>query len=105
MGGVYLSATLLQFLTAAILIWSISLLQIRGRRLSGLTSTWIGLVMITPLIIMSIVGIISWIKSGTTVALPFTPPDTTMLQRSALDFCCHVELYGLGVTLPLQGMR
>jgi amino acid transporter len=98
-GGVYLSASLLQFLTAALLIWSISLLQIRGSRLSGLTSTWIGLVMITPLIIMSIIGIYSWIKSGTTVALPFTPPDTTII--AALSTGLFVAMWNyMGWELP-----
>jgi amino acid transporter len=98
-GGIYLDPNLLQFLTAALLIWAISLLQIRGTRLSGLTSTWIGIVMITPLIIMSIVGFYSWIKSGTTVALPFTPPDTTIV--AALSTGIFVAMWNyMGWELP-----
>jgi amino acid transporter len=64
-----------------------------------LTSTWIGLVMITPLIIMSIIGIYSWIKSGTTVALPFTPPDTTII--AALSTGLFVAMWNyMGWELP-----
>jgi amino acid transporter len=72
-GGMELSASFLQWLVAVILIWLISLLQIRGARLSGLFTDWLGIVMIIPLIIMAILGIYGWIRSGQTIALPFLP--------------------------------
>jgi len=72
-GGVEVSAGFLQWLVAAALIWLISALQIRGARLSGLFTDWLGIVMIIPLILMTILGIIAWIRSGQTVSLPFLP--------------------------------
>jgi len=60
----------LSWLVALVLIWAISALNIRGARLSGLFTDWLGLVMMAPLVFMSIVGIYSWIKSGTTPHLP-----------------------------------
>jgi amino acid transporter len=98
-GGVYISANVLQFLTAALLIWAISLLQVRGAKLTALTSTWIGIAMIIPLIIMSIVGIYSWIKSGTTVSLPFIPPNSTVI--AALSTGIFVAMWNyMGWELP-----
>ena len=49
-GGVEFSAGLLSFLVASVLIWLISLLQMRGARLAGLTASWFGVVMLIPLI-------------------------------------------------------
>ena len=56
-GGVELSASLLSWLVAIVLIWAISALQIRGARLAGLTTNWLGLLMLLPLIAMSLLGI------------------------------------------------
>ena len=72
-GGIEISSTVLSFLVAIILIWSVSYLTVRGARLSGLTTTWIGAILMVPLLIMSVMGIIVWIKSGTTIKLPFLP--------------------------------
>jgi len=72
-GGVFVSSTWLSFLVAAVLIWSVSALTIRGARLSGLTTNWLGLVMLLPLLVMSIIGLIVWIRGGTTIDLPFLP--------------------------------
>ena len=69
--GVYFSSDLLSWLVAAVLIIVISLLNVRGARLSGLMTNWLGLAMIIPLVIMSGFGIYSWIASGTTPHLPF----------------------------------
>jgi amino acid transporter len=38
-----------------------------------LFTDWLGIVMIIPLILMTILGIIAWIRSGQTVSLPFLP--------------------------------
>jgi amino acid transporter len=72
-GGVFISSTWLSFLVAVVLIWGVSYLNMRGARLSGLTTNWLGAVMMVPLILMSILGLISWIKSGVTISLPFLP--------------------------------
>jgi amino acid transporter len=72
-GGVFISSTWLSFLVAVILIWVVSYLNVRGARISGLTTNWLGAVMLVPLVIMSILGIVSWIKSGVTISLPFLP--------------------------------
>ena len=69
--GIEFSADLLSWLVAALLIVSISLLNMRGARLSGLTTNWLGIFMIIPLVIMSGFGIYAWIASGTTPHLPF----------------------------------
>ncbi len=45
----------------------------RGARLSGLTTNWLGAIMLLPLILMSILGFYAWIKGGETVSLPFLP--------------------------------
>lgn len=99
LGNVFLSANLLQFIVAAVLIWVISALQIRGARLSGLTSSWLGLVMIIPLVIMTIVGFYTWITGGTKVDLPFMPPDTTVI--AALSTGLFVAMWNfMGWELP-----
>jgi amino acid transporter len=72
-GGVFVSSTWLSFGVAVILIWSVSVLNLRGARLSGLTTNWLGAVMLLPLLGMSIIGLVAWIKSGTTIHLPFLP--------------------------------
>jgi amino acid transporter len=72
-GGIEFSATFLSWVLAAVLIWGISYLNMRGARLAGLTTNWLGLIMIIPLILMSIVGIYNWIKGGTPAGIPFLP--------------------------------
>jgi amino acid transporter len=72
-GGVFVDSTWLSFAVAIVLIWLVSALSVRGARLSGLTTNWLGLVMLIPLILMTIIGFAAWIKSGTTVQLPFLP--------------------------------
>jgi amino acid transporter len=68
--GLQVDAWVLQWVVALVLIWLVSALNIRGARFTGLFSGWLGIVMIVPLVIMSVVGIYNWIHSGTTVALP-----------------------------------
>ena len=69
--GIEFSSDFLSWLVAAVLIITISLLNMRGARLSGLTANWLGVLMIIPLIIMSGFGIYAWISSGTTPQIPF----------------------------------
>jgi amino acid transporter len=71
--GVDVPAWIFQWLVALVLIWGISALNMRGARLAGLTTNWLGIVMISPLILMSIIGIYNWIHGGVTVQLDFIP--------------------------------
>ncbi|MBA4385743.1 MAG: hypothetical protein C0410_13480 [Anaerolinea sp.] len=72
-GGVFLSASVLSWIVAAILIWGISFLNMRGARLAGLTTNFLGIIMIIPLILMTGVGIYNWINAGTPANIPFLP--------------------------------
>ena len=98
-GGVEVSAEVLSFLVALILIWSVSYLNVRGARLAGLTSSWIGVVMLIPLIIISVLGIYQWIRSGVTISLPFIPEGQTVV--GALSTGIYVAMWNfMGWELP-----
>jgi amino acid transporter len=98
-GGVELSAGLLSFLVAAALIWLISLLQVRGARLAGLTTNWLGVIMLIPLILMSIVGLLNWFRAGTTPTLPFLAGDSGLI--AALSTGLFVVMWNyMGWELP-----
>jgi len=78
-GQTEISGDIISWLVAAVIIWAISALQIRGARLSGMTTNWLGLLMITPLILMTILGIYQWIRGGVTIALPFLPQGESLI--------------------------
>lgn len=69
--GVEVSSDVLSWLVAAFLIIVLSLLNLRGAKLTGLTASWLGILMILPLVVMSIFGIYSWIVNGTPSNIPF----------------------------------
>jgi amino acid transporter len=71
--GVEVPAWILSWIVALILIWAISYLTMRGARLSGLTTNWLGAIMLLPLLFMTIVGFYNWFSSGETISLPFLP--------------------------------
>lgn len=71
--GVFVSGGVLSWLVAAVLIVAVSLLNMRGARLTGLTSSWLGLLMILPLVIMSGFGIYAGIASGQPLRIDFLP--------------------------------
>jgi amino acid transporter len=77
-GKVEISGSLLSWFITLFLIWGIILLHIRGARLTGLTTNWLGVFMMIPLIIMSGFGIYNWIQSSTTFSLPFLPEGETL---------------------------
>src|SRR5512139_531318 len=103
-GGVFVSSTWLSFIVAVVLIWSVSALNMRGARLSGLTTNWLGLVMLLPLIAMSVIGLLAWIKGGTTISLPFLPggePVTFDSLMGALSTGIFVAMWNfMGWELP-----
>lgn len=103
-GGVFVSSTVLSFIVAVVLIWSVSALNVRGARLAGLTTNWLGLVMLLPLLAMSVIGVLAWIKGGTTVDLPFLPggePVTFSSLMGALSTGIFVAMWNfMGWELP-----
>jgi amino acid transporter len=93
--GMDVPAWLLSWIVAIILIWSVSALNVRGARLTGLFASWLGVVMLIPLILMSIIGIAAWIKSGTTVQLPFLP------TGEAVNFNSLIPALGTGIYIAM----
>jgi amino acid transporter len=94
-GGVDVPAWVLSWGVAIILIWSVSALNIRGARLSGLFTGWLGAIMMVPLVLMSIVGIAAWIKSGTTIHLPF------LASGEAVSFSTLIPALGTGIYVAM----
>ena len=70
--GIELPGTTVSFLAGALLIWLITALQARGARLTGLTTNWIGLIILVPLAVMTILGISNMLSAGAP-SLPFLP--------------------------------
>ncbi len=98
-GGIEVSAALLQWLVTLVVIWLIAILQVRGARLSGMFTNGLGILMIIPLILMSIIGIYGWIQSGTTVSLPFLPQNESLV--GALSVGLFVVMWNyMGWELP-----
>jgi amino acid transporter len=94
-GGVFISGTWLSFIVSMLLIWLISYLNVRGARLTGLTTDWLGAVMMVPLVLLSIVGIAAWIKSGQTIHLPFLP------SGEAVTFKALIPALGTGIYVAM----
>ncbi len=94
-GGVFISGVWLSFIVSMLLIWLISYLNVRGARLSGLTTDWLGAVMMIPLVLMSIIGIASWIKSGQTIHLPF------LTNGAAVSFKTLIPALGTGIYVAM----
>jgi len=94
-GGVEVPSWVLSWIVALILIWAISALSVRGARLSGLFTNWLGAIMMVPLILMSIVGIWAWIKSGATIQLPF------LASGDAVTFGALVPALGTGIYIAM----
>jgi len=94
-GGVEVPAWVLSWGVALILIWCVSALNIRGARLTGLTTDWLGVVMMIPLLLMSIIGLAAWIKSGTTIHLPF------LASGEAVSFKTIIPALGTGIYIAL----
>ncbi len=102
--GVEVSSDLLSWLVAAVLIIVISLLNMRGAKLSGLTASWLGVLMIIPLVIMSGFGIYAWIVNGTPTDIPFLTGNATVNGRNllgALSVGIYVAMWNfMGWELP-----
>jgi len=70
-------------------------LSVRGARISGMFTNWLGAIMMIPLILMSIVGIAAWIKSGTTIHLPF------LASGEAVSFSTLIPALGTGIYVAM----
>lgn len=71
--GQMISGGMLSWLVGLVLIWAITALNVRGARLAGLTTNWLGVVMLLPLAFMSVMGIYQWIRGGVAPNLPVLP--------------------------------
>ena len=71
--GVEVSAGFLQWLVAFVMIWFVAGLQVRGSRTTAIFTNSLGIIMIIPLVLMTVLGFYSWFVSGATVSLPFLP--------------------------------
>jgi amino acid transporter len=100
LGGMELSADFLRWVVSALIIWAISALQIRGARLSGLFTNWLGVFMLTPLAIMAVMGVVVWVRNGgQAVNLPFMPDGQTF--TGALSTGLFVVMWNyMGWELP-----
>jgi amino acid transporter len=78
LGGVELSGGFVSFLVAAVIIWAMTALQVRGARLAGLTTSWLGIAVMLPIVVMTVLGVYNWIHSGVTLSLPFLPEGETV---------------------------
>jgi amino acid transporter len=97
--GIELSAAAVSFIVAATLIWLVSLLQTRGARLAGLFTNWLGVVMLIPLIIMTIIGFANWIGRGAGPTLPFLAGNQNLI--GALSTGLFVVMWNyMGWELP-----
>jgi amino acid transporter len=97
--GVEIPASLLSWLLAVVIIWAISYLQIRGSKLSGMTTIWFGVIMIIPLILMSLVGIYNIFTRGETASLPFLPQGENLLGAFSVGLFVVMWNY-MGWELP-----
>jgi amino acid transporter len=77
-GGWGMPGWVVQWLAAIAIILLISLLQIRGARLAGMTSVWIGVILIIPIAIMTVCGLYNWGAHGSGFDMTFLPKDTSM---------------------------
>ncbi len=98
-GGIDLSPEVLSWLTAVAIIWLISLLQIRGARLAGLFTDWLGALILIPLVLLCVIGIYAWLSTGVSPELPFIPEGTDL--SGALSLGLFVVMWNyMGWELP-----
>ncbi len=78
----FLPSWLLQWFVALLLIWAISALNVRGARLAGLTANWLGVIMLIPLALMSLVGLYNILVHGVSTNLPLLPAGEALTSES-----------------------
>jgi amino acid transporter len=97
--GVEIPAWVLQWGVALVLIWGISYLNLRGARLAGLTTNWLGIIMMLPILVMAVLGFYNWIKGGVTASLPFMPEGETVTGSLSVGLFVVIWNY-MGWELP-----
>ncbi len=75
-GGWGMPGWVVQWLAAIAIIIVISILQTRGARLAGMTSVWIGVILLIPIAIMTVLGFYNWAAHGSGFEMTFLPKDT-----------------------------
>jgi amino acid transporter len=95
-GGI--PAWVLQWLVAVVIIWLISLLQMRGVRLAGLTSIWLGVILMIPILIMTVLGFWNW-GHGSGYQMTFLPEGTGTTTAFSLGLWVVMWNY-MGWELP-----
>jgi amino acid transporter len=76
-GGWGMPGWVVSWLAAIAIILLISLLQMRGARLAGMTSVWLGVILLIPLVIMTVIGFYNWGAHGSSFHISFLPKDTS----------------------------
>jgi amino acid transporter len=102
-GGIEFSPDLLSWFVAVIIIWGVSLLQIRGSRLSGMFTNWLGVILMIPLFVMGFIGIYNWIVYGgpTLTFLPGGEAASAETLTAALSTGLFVVMWNyMGWELP-----
>ena len=94
-GDLEIPGATLAFLLGTLLIWGITALQVRGARLTGLTANWVGILILIPLALMTLIGIWNWASAGFSVSLPFLAGDAEV-STDALT-----SAFGLGLWVAM----
>ena len=89
----------MQWIVAIVIIAIISALQIRGARLAGMTSVYIGAILLIPLLIMSVLGFWNWGVHGSEFQMTFLPKDTGVTGAFAVGLFVVMWNY-MGWELP-----
>ncbi len=98
-GTSWLPAWAVQWIIAIVIIWLISLLQMRGAKLAGLTSVWLGAILLIPIVIMTVVGFYNWGAHGSSFQMSFLPTGTGAYDAFALGLWVVMWNY-MGWELP-----
>jgi amino acid transporter len=98
-GGWGMPGWVVQWLAAIAIILIIQVLQARGARLAGLTSIWLGAILILPLVIMTVVGFYNWGAHGTSFHMTLLAPGTGTTGAFALGLWVVMWNY-MGWELP-----
>jgi amino acid transporter len=94
-----LPAWALQWIIAIVIIWLISFLQMRGVKLAGLTSVWLGGILLIPILIMTVLGFYNWAAHGSSYHMTFLASGTG--AGSALSLGLWVVMWNfMGWELP-----
>lgn len=89
----------IQWVIAIFIIWLISYLQMRGAKLAGLTSIWLGVILLIPIIIMVVLGFYNWGVHGSTFHMSFLPTGTGAYSAFSLGIWVIMWNY-MGWELP-----